>query len=51
MGKIENDVRDAKTREVGRTQIRKDPQVLFKDFGFYPEYTEQSLMGFNGLLK
>lgn len=36
MGKMENDVTDAKTKEVGRTQIRKDPKVLFKDFGFYP---------------
>lgn len=28
----------------------KDPQVLFKDFGFYLRYIEQSLKGFTGLL-
>lgn len=41
----QNNVRDA---EMGREAelIMKDPQVLFKDFGFYPKYVEQLLKGF-----
>lgn len=49
MGETENNVRDA---EMGREAelIMKDPQVLFKDFGFYPKYVEQLLKGFKWLL-
>mgnify|MGYP007105409254 CR=1 FL=1 len=34
LGKMESDMSDAETREVSRTPIKKNPQVLFRDLGF-----------------